>query len=113
MPETTGPEQTTGLASDQSEKDEDHQHLALAMMRRQGGLSLKVALVFLGLIFGIPIVNWLMPGVANQMVGGFTLTWLFLGILFYPITWVISAYFVRASDSIESDIASSYREEGR
>ena len=29
---------------------------------------------------------------------------LFLGLLFYPITWLLSAYFVRASEAVEREV---------
>jgi len=32
------------------------------------------------------------------------LTWLILGVLFYPITWALSNYFVTRSDQIEAEI---------
>jgi uncharacterized membrane protein (DUF485 family) len=83
----------------------DADRLAHAVMRRQLALSLRVAAVFLTLIFALPLVNWLAPGLASANVGGFTLSWLMLGVLFYPITWLLSGYFVRASDAIEAAIA--------
>lgn len=82
--------------------------LATAMMRRQAALSIRVAAVFLILIFGLPLVNWLLPQVAGAAVGGFTVTWLLLGVLFYPITWLLSGYFIRESDRIEARIAAEY-----
>ena len=82
--------------------------LAKAMMRRQAALSIRVAAIFLLLMFGLPLVNWLLPQVANASVGGFTFTWLLLAVLFYPITWLLSGYFIRASDRIEAEIAAEY-----
>ena len=35
----------------------------------------------------------------------FTLTWLILAVLFFPITWLLSIYFVRESEKIESEAA--------
>ncbi len=83
--------------------------LVRAIMGRQAALSLRVAAVFLILIFGLPVVNWLLPDLAGTRVGGFTLTWLFLGVLFYPLTWVLSGYFVRESDRLEAEIVTGYR----
>lgn len=82
--------------------------LAGAMMRRQAALSIRVAAIFLLLLFGLPLVNWLLPQIAEAPVGGFTLTWLLLGVLFYPITWLLSGYFIRESDRIEAQIAAEY-----
>jgi uncharacterized membrane protein (DUF485 family) len=77
--------------------------LARALMRRQGGLSLRVAAVFLLLVLGIPLVNALWPDLAATPAYGFTVSWLFLGVLIYPITVALSFYFVDASNRIEAD----------
>ncbi len=79
----------------------DHSRLAHLVMRRQAALSLRVAAVFVVLVFGLPLVNYLLPSLANTPVMGFTATWLFLGVLFFPITWLLSAYFIKQSDKIE------------
>jgi uncharacterized membrane protein (DUF485 family) len=82
---------------------EDQGRLARAVMRRQGALSLRVAAVFVVLVLGVPLVNYLKPDIANTPVFGFTATWLFLGVLIYPITVILSFYFVAASNRIEAD----------
>ncbi len=73
------------------------------VMRRQLALSLRVASVFFVLLFGLPLVNLYAPALANTSILGFTLTWLTLGVLVYPITVALSYYFVRNSDAIEAD----------
>jgi len=83
--------------------DDEHARLAAHVMRRQAALSLKVAFIFLSLVFGLPLLNHFAPQLANYRIGGFTATWLFLGVLFYPITVALSFYFVRHSDRIESE----------
>ena len=82
--------------------DDDQGRLARAVMRRQGALSLRVAAVFLVLVLGVPLVNSLLPDLANTPMLGFTTTWLFLGVLIYPITVALSFYFVAASNRIEA-----------
>jgi uncharacterized membrane protein (DUF485 family) len=74
------------------------------VMRRQVRLSLGVASVFLGIVFLLPVFNLYFPDIASQKVGGFTLTWLILGVLFYPITWGLSAIFIRQSNALEDAI---------
>jgi uncharacterized membrane protein (DUF485 family) len=74
-------------------------------MRRQASLSLRVAVVFLVLVLGLPLFNLCLPQVANANLMGFTVSWLFLGVLFFPITWVLSAYFIKQSDKIEEECA--------
>lgn len=83
--------------------------LLRVIMRRQVRLSLRVAAIFLVLVLGLPLVNQFLPGVAQHPIAGFSATWLFLGLLFYPITWLLSAYFVRASDEVEEEIAADVK----
>ncbi|MCX6366630.1 MAG: DUF485 domain-containing protein [Armatimonadetes bacterium] len=78
--------------------------LLRSVMRRQAGLSLRVAAVFLGIIFVLPLVNLYAPELAATNVGGFSLTWLILAVLFYPITWGLSAYFIKRSNALEDAI---------
>jgi uncharacterized membrane protein (DUF485 family) len=73
------------------------------VMRCQLALSLRVASIFILLLFGLPLVNTYAPEVANQRVFGFTLTWLILGVLVYPVTVLLAFYFVKNSDRIETE----------
>ena len=77
--------------------------LARALVRRQGGLSLRVASVFVVVILAVPLVNAFLPDLAGSPVYGFTASWLFLGVLIYPVTVALSFYFVEASNRIEAD----------
>lgn len=83
----------------------EREALLRTVMSRQAALGLQIGAVFLSLLLGLPLVNWLAPGLANAPVGGFTASWLFLGILFYPITWVLSKVFIAASNRIEEELA--------
>lgn len=94
-----GPQDAASLS------EEDRSRLAHHVMRRQAALSASVAAVFLILVFGLPMVNYLFPEAANAPVFGFPANWLFLGVLFYPITWLLSAVFIRRSDQIEAECA--------
>ena len=85
--------------------DQDQGRLARAMMRRQGALGLRVAAVFVILVLGVPLVNAFWPEVAATPIYGFTLTWLFLGVLIYPITVALAFYFVARSNKIEASCA--------
>src|SRR6266849_2754901 len=83
----------------------DPEALLRAIMRRQARLSVRVASLFLLLVLGLPLVNQYAGPLAQARVAGFSATWLFLGVLFYPITWVLSAYFVCASEAVEQETA--------
>jgi uncharacterized membrane protein (DUF485 family) len=98
MPDDAG---TSGNPRDSGPRDTEG--LLRAIMRRQARLSIGVAAVFLVLVLGLPLVNAFVPGVAQARIGGFSATWLFLGVLFYPITWLLSGYFVRASEEVEQE----------
>jgi uncharacterized membrane protein (DUF485 family) len=81
---------------------EEARRLASRLMREQATLGLRVAAVFVLLLVGLPLANLYLPSLGGTRVLGFTLTWLLLGILFYPVTWFLSAYFVKESDRIEA-----------
>jgi uncharacterized membrane protein (DUF485 family) len=98
-----------GMRNDGSSSDRGSQEALLgAIMRRQARLSVGVAAVFLVLVLGLPFVNFAAANVAQLRIGGFSATWLFLGLLFYPITWILSAYFVWASEAVEREAAELY-----
>jgi uncharacterized membrane protein (DUF485 family) len=58
------------------------------LMKRQLKLSIACATAFIILLFGLPLMNYLAPDFMGQRVGGFTLTWLILGVLFFPYVWI-------------------------
>lgn len=86
-----------------SPSEYDHARLARLVMRRQAALSLRVASVFLVILLGLPLVNAFLPDLANTPVFGLTASWLLLGVLSFPVTVLLSAYFVRESDRIEAE----------
>lgn len=86
--------------------EDEQERLLHKVMQRQVSLSIKVALAFILLLIGLPLFNLYLPELAATKVGGFTLSWLVLGVLFYPITWVLSQLFVRRSESIEDALTS-------
>lgn len=74
------------------------------MMRRQLKLSLSVAFVFVSILVGLPLINLFLPDLAKTRIAGFSLTWLILGVLFYPLTWILSTWFVNGSEKLEAEI---------
>jgi uncharacterized membrane protein (DUF485 family) len=72
------------------------------LMKRQLKLSITCATAFLILLFGLPLLNYLVPAFMAQRVGGFTLTWLILGVLFFPYVWIIAKYFISRSMALEN-----------
>lgn len=73
------------------------------LMRRQLKLSVTCALAFLVMLLGVPLANYFAPELMATRVGGFTLSWLLVGVLSFPAVWVISWYFIRRSIWLEND----------
>lgn len=71
------------------------------LMRRQLRLSITCAAAFLIVLTGLPLANYYAPEFMAQRVGGFTLTWLVLGVLFFPFVWIIARIFITRSMALE------------
>ena len=63
-------------------------------------------------LFGLPLANYFAPQLMAMRVFGFTLTWLLLGVLFFPAVWVISWIFIRRSIWLEEDEVRSVKNPG-
>ena len=72
-----------------------------SLMARQLKLSVACAGTFLIALLGLPLLNYFAPGLMATRVLGFTLTWLILGVLFFPFVWVIAWVFIRRSIALE------------
>ena len=72
-----------------------------SLMARQLKLSIACAGTFLVALLALPLLNYFFPDVMATRVFGFTLTWLILGVLFFPFVWVIAWVFIRRSISLE------------
>ncbi|MDP3073529.1 MAG: DUF485 domain-containing protein [Opitutaceae bacterium] len=74
-----------------------------SLMRRQLGLSIACAATFLVALIGLPLLNYFAPALMATRVAGFTLSWLILGVLFFPFVWIISYAFIKRSIALEED----------
>jgi uncharacterized membrane protein (DUF485 family) len=74
-----------------------------SLMRRQLSLSVACAVTFLVVLVGLPLFNYFDPALMATRVAGFTLTWLILGVLFFPFVWIISWFFIKRSMALEED----------
>ncbi|MCX6955524.1 MAG: DUF485 domain-containing protein [Verrucomicrobia bacterium] len=72
-------------------------------MRRQLGLSIACAATFLVALLGLPLLNYFAPAFMATRVAGFTLTWLIVGVLFFPFVWIISFIFIQRSMALEEE----------
>ena len=80
-----------------------------SLMRRQLRLSISCAATFLVALLGLPLLNYFMPELMSTRVAGFTLTWLILGVLFFPFVWIISYAFIKRSIALEQDEVNSVK----
>ncbi len=74
-----------------------------SLMRRQLGLSIACAATFLVALLGLPLLNYFAPAFMATRVAGFTLTWLIIGVLFFPYVWIISYVFIKRSIALEEN----------
>ena len=72
-----------------------------SLMRRQLKLSILCAGAFLVALLGLPLANYFFPALMATRVVGFTFTWVILGLLFFPLVWLIAWVFIRRSIALE------------
>jgi len=82
------------------------------LMRRQWVLSVLCASAFVAALVGLPLLNYLAPELMARRVGGFTLSWLVLGVLFFPFVWAIAWVFIRRSIRLENQEVDEVRGAG-
>jgi len=80
------------------------------LMRRQLKLSVACAATFLVGLIGLPLLNYFAPTLMATRVMGFTLSWLLLGVMCFPLVWTVSYYFIRRSIWLEEDEVRAVRE---
>src|SRR2546427_10991472 len=72
-----------------------------ALMSKQLRLSILCAAAFLLVLLTLPLANYFFPELMARRVFGFTLTWLILGVGFFPGVWLIAWLFIRKSIELE------------
>ncbi|HEX2914080.1 MAG TPA: DUF485 domain-containing protein [Chloroflexia bacterium] len=73
------------------------------LVKRQRALSISVAIVFLVIVFSLPLLNFFVRSLVSFEIFGFDISWLVLGILIYPLIWWLAFYFVSTADKYEED----------
>jgi uncharacterized membrane protein (DUF485 family) len=80
-----------------------------SLMRRQLSLSISCAATFMVALLGLPLLNYFAPELMAKRVAGFTLSWLVLGVLFFPFVWIISYAFIKRSIALEEEEVAQVR----
>lgn len=87
---------------DGPESDEATDARVRALIVRQRRLSLAATTVLLGLVLAVVVVSHLYPETMSRPVWrGFSPAFLAMGILIYPLTWIVSALFVVLSNRMD------------
>lgn len=85
-----------------------------SLMRKQLRLSIVCGATFMVALLGLPLLNYFFPEPMATRVFGFTLTWLILGVLFFPFVWAIAYFFIKRSIALEEEEVREVRgEEGK
>ena len=91
------------LESPNSNADIHSEEFLHRLMRRQLRLSIACAATFVIVLLGLPLLNYFAPELMSKRIGGFTLTWLILGVLFFPFVWAIAWIFIKRSIALEEE----------
>ncbi|HMJ65640.1 MAG TPA: DUF485 domain-containing protein [Candidatus Binatia bacterium] len=83
------------------------------LMRRQLRLSIACAATFMVALIALPLLNYYLPELMSRRIFGFTLTWFVLGILFFPLVWIISYFFIKRSIALEDQEAGAASDQNK
>jgi uncharacterized membrane protein (DUF485 family) len=72
-----------------------------SLMRKQLKLSTACAAAFMVALLALPLANFFLPELMATRIFGFTLSWLVLGVGFFPAVWLIAWVFIRRSIALE------------
>ncbi|MBJ8337695.1 hypothetical protein JGU71_02235 [Antrihabitans sp. YC3-6] len=79
--------------------------LVRGLVRAQLGLAIRLALVVVCTLGLIPLLGAAFPAMATTSIAGIRVTWLALGVVAYPLLWVIGHRYVRLAERNEQDFA--------
>jgi uncharacterized membrane protein (DUF485 family) len=89
------------MAESRNQIDIHSEAFLRSLMRRQLKLSICCGATFLIALLSLPLANYFVPELMNKIVGGFTLSWLILGVLFFPFVCMIARVFIVKSGRLE------------
>lgn len=72
------------------------------LMARQLRLSISIGATFGLVLLVLPLLNYYLPELMATRVAGFTLSWLILGVLFFPFVWILSWLFIKRTNALEA-----------
>jgi hypothetical protein len=82
--------------------------LASSLVRAQRLLALRLFAVFGAALGGLPALFALAPSVAEKTVYGAPLPWLLLGVIAFPLLFVLGVLYARLAERNEREFAELY-----
>jgi hypothetical protein len=76
-----------------------------SLIRAQLGLALRVLVVLVGLLGGLPLLFVLVPSAGRADVGGLSLPWLLLGVAAFPLLLLLGVVYARQAERNEREFA--------
>ncbi len=105
----TGPSRRTTRARARAREIDEDTVLGTVLMgsllRAQLRLAALTLAPLIALALGLPLVFHLAPALADVRLAGFPVAWLVLGVLIYPMLWVLGWSFVRRAERHEREFA--------
>jgi hypothetical protein len=77
--------------------------LLRGLIRAQLGHALRLSIVVVIGLGGLPVLFYLAPSVSQARLLGVSLPWLLLGIAAYPFLYLVGALYVRLAERTEAD----------
>lgn len=73
------------------------------LMGAQFRLAASIIVVGVLGLGGLPLLFWIVPATRSLRVLDWPIAWLLAGVVIYPVTVGVAAYYVRRADRIEAD----------
>jgi hypothetical protein len=93
----------TSLARDLDEQTGLGDVYLEGLMRAQFRLAAIVLGLAVASIGGLPVLLIAIPSVRRLTLLGIPFPWLVLGVLVYPVTWLLAGWYTRQAERVESD----------
>ena len=77
--------------------------LVRGLMRAQLGLALRLGVTTALLIASIPLLGTVFPTLSEATIAGIRLNWLVLGVLIYPLLYLVGRVYVLIAEQAEDD----------
>lgn len=77
--------------------------LVRGLVRAQLGLALRLAAVVGCIVLAIPLLGNMFPAIEALTIFGIRANWLILGVLLYPLFYIVGRIYVRLAEQSERD----------